>query len=370
MAKFDSYLTKELAGATFATAVVLFVVSVGAAFTNVLREIANGQVPAGMMLSQLLFTLLSATPIILPLALMLGIMLAVGRLYRDSEMPVLHAAGAGPKRFLRPLTDVVLPILLIVGSVSTWLGPWANAESAKMVSAASRNLVVAGLQPGQFTALPGNKGVVFVGATNDEGSELSDIFVYRQNDKRMDITTAPNAKVVIDDKGRRFISLENGFEVEGARDGSKNYRLLRYQQNDVLMPEGESKYDPNNPEYRPFSTLIGDKDPKAQAQFHFRLAPIFLTLAFSLLAFPLARSTPRGARYSRVLVGFLLYMVAFDLMLLSRNWIEDGKIPGGLGMWWISIPLLIAGAWMYFRDGRMKKSSFNVRLPLPKRGDG
>ena len=73
----------------------------------------TGQVPAGMMLSQLLFTLLSATPIILPLALMLGIMLAVGRLYRDSEMPVLHAAGAGPKRFLRPLTYVVLPILLI-----------------------------------------------------------------------------------------------------------------------------------------------------------------------------------------------------------------------------------------------------------------
>ena len=87
MAKLDSYLTKELAGATFATAIVLFVVSVGAAFTDVLRDIAEGKVPAGMMLSQLGLVLVGATPIILPLALMLGIMLAVGRLYRDSEMP-------------------------------------------------------------------------------------------------------------------------------------------------------------------------------------------------------------------------------------------------------------------------------------------
>lgn len=366
MAKLDSYLTKELAGATFATAIVLFVVSVGAAFTDVLRDIAEGKVPAGMMLSQLGLVLVGATPIILPLALMLGIMLAVGRLYRDSEMPVIHAAGVGPKRFLRPLMYVVVPILLVVGIASIWLGPAAKAESAKMISAANRNLVVAGLTPGSFTELPNGAGVVFVGSTNDEGSDLSDIFVYRQNEKRMDITSAPNASVVIDDNGRRFISLKDGFEVEGPRDGSKDYRLLRYKKNDVLMPEGERKYDANAPEFRPFLSLVGDSDPQAQAQLHYRLTPLFLTLAFALMAVPLARSMPRQARYGRVMFGFLLYMVAFDLMLLSRNWIEDGKLSGSLGMWWISLPLLIAGVYMYLRDGRV--ASPKIALPILRKG--
>ena len=43
------------------------------------------------MLSQLGLQLLNYLPLILPLALMLGLLLAVGRLYRDSEMPVLTA---------------------------------------------------------------------------------------------------------------------------------------------------------------------------------------------------------------------------------------------------------------------------------------
>ena len=355
MAKLDSYLTRELAGATFATAIVLFVVSVGAAFTDVLKDIAEGKVPAGMMLSQLGLVLIGATPIILPLALMLGIMLAVGRLYRDSEMPVIHAAGVGPRRFLRPVLYVTVPILLIVGIASIWAGPAAKNASAKMVSSASRNLILAGLTPGSFTELPGGRGVVFVGSSNAEGAELRNIFVYRQNDTRMDITSAPEAHVVINEQGNRYVSLRNGFEVEGARDGSRNYRLLRYGQNDILMPEGKTKYDPKDPAYRPFLSLVGDSDPDAQSQFHFRIAPIFLTLAFALLAVPLARSMPRQARYGRMMVGFLSYMVAFDLVLLSRNWIEDGKISGMVGMWWISLPLLAIGLWMYFTDGRMKQ---------------
>jgi lipopolysaccharide export system permease protein len=27
-----------------------------------------------------------------------------------------------------------------------------------------------------------------------------------------------------------------------------------------------------------------------------------------------------------------------------------------LGLWWLSLPLLAAGAWLYFRDGRMSRA--------------
>ena len=51
-------------------------------------------VPAGLLLSQLGLRLIDFLPLILlPLALMLGLLLAIGRLYRDSEMPVLASIG-------------------------------------------------------------------------------------------------------------------------------------------------------------------------------------------------------------------------------------------------------------------------------------
>src|SRR3546814_4874592 len=74
--KLDSYLFREFAQATFATLVVLMIVSLGGVFADVLGDIARGRVPAGMMLAQLGLQLLTYLPLILPLGLMLGLLLA------------------------------------------------------------------------------------------------------------------------------------------------------------------------------------------------------------------------------------------------------------------------------------------------------
>src|SRR3546814_17140642 len=83
--KLDSYLFREFAQATFATLVVLMIVSLGGVFADVLGDIARGRVPAGMMLDQLGLPLLNYLPLILPLGRMLGRRLASGRRYSDPE---------------------------------------------------------------------------------------------------------------------------------------------------------------------------------------------------------------------------------------------------------------------------------------------
>ena len=89
MQQLDRYLFREFAQATFAALVVLLMVSLGGVFADVLGDIARGRVPAAMMLSQLGLQVIRYLPLILPLGMMLGLLLAVGRLYRDSEMPVI-----------------------------------------------------------------------------------------------------------------------------------------------------------------------------------------------------------------------------------------------------------------------------------------
>src|SRR3546814_2222889 len=90
----------------------------------------------------------------LPLGLSVGLLLAIGRLYRDSEMPVLTAIGVGPRRLLRPLMMLVLPVVVVIALCSLWLGPWARDYARDMVESGNRSLLVAGLEPGRFIELP------------------------------------------------------------------------------------------------------------------------------------------------------------------------------------------------------------------------
>ena len=100
----------------------------------------------------------------------------------------------------------------------------------------------------------------------------------------------------------------------------------------------------------------GDPRRAANAQLHFRLAPPLLTFAFAIMAVPLARSTPRQARYGRVIMGFLAYLVGMQLMLMGTEWLEVGRMPAALGLWWLVLPLVAAALWLYFTDGRMRRS--------------
>ena len=101
--------------------------------------------------------------------------------------------------------------------------------------------------------------------------------------------------------------------------------------------------------------LLADPRPEAKAQLHWRIPPPLLALAFALLALPLARSTPRQQRYGSIMLAFLAYMVGVQLSILGRQWLAKGDIPAGLGMWWLTVPLLALAAWMYFRDGRLSR---------------
>ena len=55
------------------------------------------------------------------------------------------------------------------------------------------------------------------------------------------------------------------------------------------------------------------------------------------------------------MLGFLAYLVGTNLMFIGTNALSAGSIPPLLGLWWLSLPLLVAGVWLYFRDGRMAR---------------
>ena len=356
MPKLDRYLFREFAQSTLAVMVVVLIVLLGSAFADVLQDVARGKVPAQMLLSQLGLVFVKWLPTILPLGVLLGMMLAMGRLYRDAEMPVLVSIGVGPVRLLRPVLMLGIPVVAVVALCSLWLGPAADRTSQRMIAEVSRNLLVSGLEPGRFTELPGGGGVIYVGALSGDSRLMERVFVFRQQDDRFRVTTSRTGTLTLHGEDTRYLRLLEGFEVEGPLATGRDFRMMRYAANEVRLPKDVApQRKAEDVELQPTLALVGDPRPAAVAQVHSRLAPPLLTLAFVLLAVPLARSSPRQARYGNLAVGFLLYVFGTFLMILGGRWLEDGRLPAEAGLWWLLVPLLAVASWMYFRDGAMSR---------------
>lgn len=354
MPKLDRYLSSEIARSVFAALVVLGMVSLGGLFADLLGEMARGKVPPPLLLSQLGLRLVRYLPLILPLALMLGYLLALGRLYRDSEMHVLNSVGVGPRRLLRPVLLVAVPVVAIIALSSLWLGPWADRVARGMVAEANKNLLVAGLEPGRFTPMA-NGGVAYAGTMSSDGKRLGRVFVYRERSDRMDVATARSGELYRD-AGARVLALEEGFRVEGPTAGpGLDYRLMRYARNEMQLPAADDERPSDDPAFKPTLDLLGDPSRAANAQLHWRIAPPVLALAFVLLAVPLSRSSPRQARYGAMLLAFSAYLVGIFLMMLGTQWLADGTLPAAAGLWWLLLPMLGLGAWLYARDGRIAR---------------
>lgn len=354
MSKLDRYLLRDFVQSFLATLIVLLVVSVGGVLVDILGNIADGRLPARLLFSQLGLQFIVYMPLILPLALMLGLLLATARLYRDSEMAVLTAIGVGPKRLLRPVLMLVLPVVGLVGLCSLWLGPWADRTSEQMIASANKSLVMAGLESGKFTMLP-NGGVVYLSSVSADGTGLGRIFLQRVRDDRIEVVSAERGRMFFEGDRQRYLQLEAGHQIEGPMNGALDYRLMTFARNDVALPDGADTREQDDPELLPTGQLFGDTRPEAQAQLHSRITPPLIALAFALMTVPLARSSPRQQRYGRMMLAFLAYMVGMNFMFIGTRWIADGKLPGSVGLWWLSLPLLALAIWMYLRDGKLSR---------------
>ncbi|MCE3004687.1 MAG: LPS export ABC transporter permease LptF [Xanthomonadaceae bacterium] len=348
----DRYLLRELLAASGAVGAVLLLVVVGGTLSVTLDRVARGVMPASLLLSQIGLRSVDTLPLILPLALFLGVLLANGRLYRDSEMAVLAASGVSSAGLLRPAALITLPAVALLALLSFWLGPAAVRQSDAMVDAANRSLLVIGMEAGRFVELRSRNGVVFVGAMSPDGTRFERLFVHESRDGRVDVTTAANGELFQDRVGgERYLALYDGFRVEG-KPGEPGYRMMRFARNDIRLDEQQADPGRRLEKRRATRELLASEQPIDRAEFHFRLGLPLSALLLALLAVPLSRSAPREPRYAKILLAVLAYVVYTNLLNLGRGWLADGTLPAAAGLWWLHGAALLLALVLLRADAR------------------
>jgi lipopolysaccharide export system permease protein len=347
----ERHLLRQFAETFAAVAVVLLLVSLGGLMVDLFSEIARGKVPAALLLSQLGLRSIRFFTLVLPLALFLGLLMAVGRMYAENEMAVLASVGLGPQQLWRPLVLIAAPVVFVVGVASLWLAPWSARTAEAMIESANRSFIVAGLEPGRFVELPGRAGILYVSELTPDGTRFKQLFVQRERDGRLDIVTARGGDLQLIGETQRILRLDDGFRVEGAP-GSLDFRMMHFERNEVRVPDREAAKSLDDFEATPTLELLRSPNPAASGELHWRLGTPLFAVLLALLAMPMARSEPRTPRYGRLIAAFLAYLVGMNMLILGTSTIAQGRLPSWLGLWWLHVPAIAIAAWLFWRDGR------------------
>jgi len=338
---------REVVTSWLAVTGMLLVILMTNEMARVLSRAADNQYPRDVVFELIGLGTLHNLDILVPVGLLLGVMLAFGRLYHDSEMSAVLACGAGPRRFYAPVLLLALLLTALLAWLSLEVGPQAMARVLSLRSEAVRAGQFAPVAPGRFRTFGGGNTVVYAQGANPDGT-LSNVFVERTRGDRVEVALAGRARHSVAPNGQFLtITLYDGERYEGVPGGTQ-YRIMRFAEHTIPVQMPPPVLPGTDLDAAPTRSLLSSHERAKQAELQWRLALPVMCLVLTLAAVPLARLSPRQGRYARVWVAVLLYLGYSNLVTLGRGWIVHGTLPAALGLWWTHLAVILAVALAVF----------------------
>ncbi len=336
----DRYIFREIATSWVGVTAVLLLILLTNQFARVLGDVAKGKLPKNAVFDVIGLSAVQYLTILVPIGLFLATMLALGRLYRDSEMPAMMACRVGPSGIYRPLTWLTVPLVLVVAWLSIQGGPWALTAVERIGAEARREADLASIEPGRFTMFGPDRAVVYGNNVTAEGN-MENVFMQRRAaDGSIEVVIAELGEMVeSDDVNVRLLVLHNGRRYEGIP-GTSEFRVIEFAEHGVPYRLPSVETPKLKPRAMSFSALLRSDDPEHIAEWQWRLSVPLSTLILAILAVPLSRSRPRAGRYGRITVGLLFFIIYLNMMSAAKAWVEQSTISPLIGIWWVHIVVL------------------------------
>lgn len=360
------YLIKETLKSQVAIFFILMAIFITLKFVRVLGDASDGDIPASLVLGFLTLYTPGLSSLVLPISAYLGVMLAHGRLYVDSEMTVLRACGVSEWYVARVMLLLSIFVMAITAVITLYFAPLAAQSEYLLKEKASSEAGLTALVPGRFQQTGNQDAVIFAHEIDAKNEVLERVFLsQKQNsEEEVRVVYAKRGEVQTDTDGTRHLILKQGYQYEG-RQGQANYRVLNFDEYKIQISEDTPEQKGEKVSGIPTIDLFYSDNQEAFAELQWRLAlPLAIPLLM-LVAVPLASVNPRNGRFGKMVPAIMLYLGYFLLLLASRRVLEDGKIPKLFGLWWVHAMLLIIASMLLVRD---RKTGAKLRSVKLKRG--
>lgn len=380
MTLLDRHLFKSvLFTCTAAVALFAFVV----ALPNIVRELL-GPLLAGQFepatfvrLVALLFPF--AISFALPMGILTGVLLTLGRLSADSEITAMRAAGISVARVARPVYLLAALCAALAVHINLQSAPWARAEFHREFAAAVRTNPLGIIVPKTF--IRDFKGVVlYVG--DKDGATLRDIWLWdldaesrvrrlvRAESGRLEFDERTNSliptltRATIEERdadqpedfrrAQRIATVERFEEIRISLDRYLGQNLVRMKQEwltyaELRAEQARHAAEVPSPEKRA-------EHARQQMKFELivqeKLSLSVAVFAFALLGVPLGIKVSRRETSANLGLALLL-VLGFYVLTVAIKWLD--RHPAwrpDLLIWLPNVLFLVLGLWLFTRIER------------------
>ena len=337
----DKYIFREIFNTWLIVMLTLLAVLLTNQFARILGDVAKDKLPKDSVMDLILLSGLQYLTILIPIGLFLSILMALGRLYSNSEMSAMMACKVSSLGIFRPIILLTIPLVIISSWIAIDVGPKSILKIDKINNEAKRKLDLSSIEPGRFV-VDKNLGTVIYAEEINESNELRNVFLrYITPEGEIEVVTAEKGNQIdIEDEDQRFFVLKNGKRYIGTP-GTTDYLIMEFQEHGIPYVLPKTRDVNTDVKSLPFDMLITSDDSQRNAEFHWRIGIPISTLVLVLIAIPMSRSEPRQGQFSKIFSGILIFIIYYNLLSAGKSWLENSIVPRGIGLWWIHALMLV-----------------------------
>lgn len=345
----NRYLVQEIAQNFAATLLILTLIIVGNTFVQLLSAATAGELPLDLLSNLLWYGSLKNVIRLMPVALIIGMMLAFGRLTGDSELMAMRAAGMAPRHFYRAIYSLVIPLTLLLAALVLVASPIIETKNEDLRREIQQRPEAAGIPAGEFVTSGSNERnyTLLAESLTQNNTVMERFFVRLQDQDKETIIWARSAILFVDTVNKeRFLEIRDGYRYEN--DPHRGLSVVRFSEHGIRIPL-RSFASANTIQATPTLELLALGGPAAQAELQWRLSIILSAPLMAFLAFPMSYTKPRQGRYGKVMWMILIYLIYANVLVSIRGLLERDALPAAIGMWWVHGSVLVLGLWLLKR---------------------
>ena len=362
---FHSSVRKELSRTFGASLVVLITVVMTMMLIRVLFLANKGRVNPTDVLLVMGYFVLGHLSTILTLCLFIAIVVALSRMYSDSEMVIWNASGRGLTGFISPLVSFAWPVCLGIAVLALFVWPWSNEQAQNMRTKFEQRSDLDRIAPGTFQESANGSRVFFIDKedpsltapktdttkTSTNNANANDKKANPKKTETPDPLTQQEEKygygrnnIFISEvaNGRESVTTARAGRIEN-RDGSKYLLLNAGQRSELDRKTGQTKVSEfeeygnliRNAKLTPFEggpfkaksswTLLQNRTNGHMGELAWRLGLAFAAVNFIILGAAVASGNPRAGRGGSFAFALLAFVFYYNLINMSQSWIASGQ---------------------------------------------
>jgi len=360
------YLARELALAFLAgLALSTFVLAIMRIMDLVDLAFARG-VPASRVGALFGYMLPSYLEITLPMAFLLSIVVAFGRLTRDGEIVAMYSSGLNLRQLVRPIFSFAVLVAAFAFVLAVFTRPWASRRIDETIGEMARTRFTAALRPGVFSSwLEGV--VIYVGSVEPKTGQLTWVMLAdeREPTGRRTIFATEGRLQTDDEREVAFLQMRDGTILRslGTADSYDRTDFGAFDMTLVFDPmiDEHTERGAMPPRQLPWRELLDARDRRRAAgtsaveeeiEIQRKLVVPAGTLLLPLVAVPLGVQRSRAVRSRALVVSVCTILVYYLMLTLAVTAAREGTLSPVAAMWLPNAAMLGFGAFVFVRAMR------------------